>query len=959
MKRILFTLCLLTMATAVFAYPLRIQSWNLKEDLKKLNELKVSIDYVNLQTGVIHIEVRNNEERDKIHSAGILTELLPNPAEAYFASLADSAKDDRSYYTLTQYQNFMQLTAAQYPGICQLVQFGTSVDSRPLLMLKISDNVALEETEPELKYISSIHGDEVVGYDMLIRLIQLLTTQYGIDPRITNLVDNTEIWINPMLNPDGYAAGIRYNANGIDLNRNFPMPTGNQHPDGEPWAAETIAVMDFSNAHDFDLAINFHGGSLVINYPWDYTYILTPDNALLIEMALTYSRENSPMFNSTEFVHGITNGAAWYVITGSMQDWNYYYTDCIELTAEIGYDKWPPASNLDAYWADNEESLLKYIEFAQNGVKGIVTNSSGTPIAATITVAGNSKLEHTDLPAGDYHRLLLPGTYQITASAAGYIPQTVNITVPPTGFYSQNFTLQSALLTTFEGQVRTQAGITLSGASVTLNSNPPITVQTDAQGLFSFTVDEGDYQIYLATADNSTGTYPVQIRQNDHRNIFIMQSPIFSDNFESGLGNWTATGTWGIVTYEGSNVLTDSPSGNYSNSQNRSVTINNPLSFAQVVNPGLSFKCKYALEDSYDYVYLEASANGNTWTVLDSYTGTLSTWTPKTYSLANYAGNQLYLRFRIQTDYSQTADGIYIDEVKITGINNNQAVFGDVTSDGIINMRDIAFITEYAIGLDPIPEIDVRPWEAYRITNADVDGNSIIDAFDSYLLCQYISVADYLLPVQSGVPEEVTVPVLTASYSDNLYLNFSNIDELKSLTVSVAPNSINQVNHQGIYNNQPFVQAINNENGAYGFAGYNIDQQSLSITLASNPEDFTLFYTINGVPGSQFVTIGNATDDPFAPEMLTSLLPNSPNPFNPETTLYFTLAKHNTPVSLTIYNLKGQLVRHLVSGVLASGKHSFVWNGLDDAGKEVSSGVYFSCLSTPDYQQTRKMLLAK
>ena len=311
----------------------------------------------------------------------------------------------------------------------------------------------------------------------------------------------------------------------------------------------------------------------------------------------------------------------------------------------------------------------------------------------------------------------------------------------------------------FEGQVRTQAGITLSGASVTLNSNPPITVQTDAQGLFSFTVDEGDYQIYLATADNSTGTYPVQIRHNDHRNIFTIQNPLFQDNFENGLGNWTATGTWGIVNYEGSNVLTDSPSGNYSNSQNRSVTINNPLSFAQVVNPGLSFKCKYALEDSYDYVYLEASANGNTWTVLDSYTGTLSTWTPKTYSLANYAGNQLYLRFRIQTDYSQTADGIYIDEVKITGINNNQAVFGDVTSDGIINMRDIAFITEYAIGLDPIPEIDVRPWEAYRITNADVDGNSIIDAFDSYLLCQYISVADYLLPVQSGVPEEVTVPV--------------------------------------------------------------------------------------------------------------------------------------------------------------------------------------------------------
>jgi len=959
MKRIFVTFCLLILATGVLAYPLRVQSWNLKEDLKKLNELKVSIDYVNLQKGIIHIEVRNAEERDKIHSAGILTELLPNPAETYFASLTEGNKDDRSYYTLTQYQNFMQQTAAQYPAICQLVQFGTSVQNRPLLMLKISDNVNMEENEPELKYISSMHGDEVVGYDMLIRLIQLLTTQYGIDPRITNIVDNTEIWINPLLNPDGYAAGIRYNANGIDLNRNFPMPTGNQHPDGQFWADETIAVMDFSNAHDFDLAINFHGGMLVINYPWDYTYFLTPDNDLLRELALTYSRENSPMYNSIEFPQGITNGAAWYIVTGSMQDWNYYYTDCIELTAEIGYDKWPPASTLDSYWADNEESMLKYIEFAQNGVKGIVTNSSGTPIAATITVEGNSKLEHTDLPTGDYHRLLLPGTYQITASADGYIPKTMNITVPPTGFYLQNFTLQSAMLTTFEGQVRTPAGNALSGASVTLNSNPQITVQTDAEGLFSFTVYEGDYQICIAAADNSTGTYPIQIRHNDRRNIFLIQNPLFQDNFENGLGNWTATGTWGIVNYEGSNVLTDSPSGNYSNSQNRSVTINNPLSFAQVVNPFLSFKCKYALEDSYDVVYLEASANGNTWTALDFYTGTTDSWINKTYSLAAYSGNQLYIRFRIKTDYSQTADGIYIDNVQIYGINNNMPLYGDVTLNGIINLQDIALINQYAIGIDPVPEIDPRPWEAYRITNADVDGNSIIDAFDSYLLCKYICVPDYSLPVQSGIPEEVTVPVLTASYSDNLYLNFSNIDELKSLTVSVAPNSINQVNHQGIYNNQPFVQAINNENGSYGFAGYNIDQQSLSITLAANPEDFTLFYTVNGVPGSQFVNTGNATDDPFAPETVTYLLPNSPNPFNPETTLSFMLAKNNTPVSLNIYNLKGQLVRHLVSAILPSGKHSFVWNGLDDAGKEVSSGVYFSRLCTPDYQQTRKMLLAK
>ncbi len=961
MKKIALTFGLIIIAASIFAYPLRIQSWNLQSDIKKLNELKVSIDYVNLQTGVIHIEVRNDSERDKITAAGIITELLPNPADEYFKGLEKGDLDGRyAYYTLTEYQNFMQQIAAQYPNICQLVQFGSSVQNRPLLMMKISDNVMVDENEPELKYISSIHGDEVVGYDMLIRLIQLLTSQYGIDPRITNIVNNTEIWINPMLNPDGYAAVSRYNANGIDLNRNFPMPTGVQHPDSESWAVETIAVMDFSNAHDFDLSINFHGGALVVNYPWDYTYALTPDNDLLTEMALTYARENLPMYNSTEFTHGITNGAAWYVITGSMQDWNYHYTDCIELTAEIGTNKWPAASTLDSYWADNEEAILKYLEFAQRGVSGIVTNSLGTPIAATITVGGNSKLEHTDLPVGDYHRLLLPGTYQITASANSFIPETVTVTVPQSGSVTQNFTLQPAMITNFQGQLRNLQGNPVSGANIILNSDPQITVQTDTQGLFSFSIYEGDYQLSISAAGYTKIVQDIQIRQNDYRNIIIMQNPVFCEDFENGLGNWTATGNWGIMNYEGSNVLTDSPSGNYSNMQNRSVTLTNPVSLSGIINPVLSFRCKYELESSYDYVHLEVSANGTNWTALDSFTGIISSWVNKNYSLSNYTNGQVYLRFRIQSDWSQTADGIYIDDIAMTGINTNIPIYGDVTIDGRINIQDIAAINEYAIGLDPIIELDPRPWDTFRITNADVDNNGSIDSFDSYLLCKYIYEPDYILPATSGIPEQVTIPIMNATYENNkLNLHFDDIDQLKSLVVSTAPNTINQVLHQGITFNHPFVQAVNNNDGSYGFAGYAIDQDSLYIILGTNPQNFTLYYTVNGVAGSQYVNLSDAIDGSDLPKPFTYLFQNNPNPFNPETTLHFDLAENNTPVTLNIYNLKGQLIRRLVSGVLSSGKHSVVWNGLDDRGKEVSSGVYLYRLNTPNYQQTRKMLLSK
>lgn len=436
MKRLFISLALIIACAVLLGYPVYIRSWNLQQDVSDLEAMHISVDAVNNNTGSIIAYVRGNDEYNWLISRGYNASPMPKPG----SDVEDSKDPTRAYYSITQYSTFMQDTATQYPNICQLVQFGSSVNGLPLYMMKISDNVATEEFEPELKYVSSIHGDEVVGYDMLIRLIQLLTSEYGTTQRITDIVNNTELWICPMFNPDGYVAHERYNADGIDLNRNYPMPTGTQHPDGNPWGAENIAMMSFSQAHSFNMSMNFHGGELVLNYPWDYTYTLAPDDALLQEMSLTYTRPHTALYNSSDFVHGITNGAAWYVITGSMQDWLYHFTGCIDITAEIGTNKWPSSSQLPTYWNNNKESILRYIEFAQNGVKGIISTPNGVPLNATISVAGNTKTINNDPDVGDYHRLLLPGTYQITATVPGYESQTESVVVPSTGFVVQNFT---------------------------------------------------------------------------------------------------------------------------------------------------------------------------------------------------------------------------------------------------------------------------------------------------------------------------------------------------------------------------------------------------------------------------------------------------------------------------------------------------------------------------------------
>ncbi|MEW6071695.1 MAG: M14 family zinc carboxypeptidase [Planctomycetota bacterium] len=337
------------------------------------------------------------------------------------------------YHTFAELTAELQAAAAAYPSICALFDIGRSVQNRQLWFLKISDQVGVEEDEPEFKYISSMHGDEVVGMELCLKLIGLLTTQYGIDPQITRLVDEAEIWIMPLMNPDGYVAGSRYNAQGYDLNREFPdrVVDPNNTTTGRP--AEVRHVMNWAFAHSSVLSANFHGGALVVNYPYDSdpnpwaTYSATPDDALIIEQSLAYSELNGPMYNSPWFNQGITNGVAWYMIYGGMQDWNYVWQGCNEVTIELDDDKWPPYSQIAGLWDDNRASMLAYMELCLTGVRGTVTDFvTGAPVAAAVRAGSLNHYVYADPQVGDYHRMLRPGTYSLAFSASGYLPATVS-----------------------------------------------------------------------------------------------------------------------------------------------------------------------------------------------------------------------------------------------------------------------------------------------------------------------------------------------------------------------------------------------------------------------------------------------------------------------------------------------------------------------------------------------------
>ncbi|MDD3143498.1 MAG: M14 family zinc carboxypeptidase [Candidatus Cloacimonetes bacterium] len=971
MKQQLLILILMLQSALVLAFPARIGSWDVDRDVKALNKLNISVDNVNRSTGTIIVYLRDDSELALLMDNGFAAEKLPDLARENAARLHQNSSKNApqdEYYTITQYNQFMQDTAAQYPGICSLSQIGTSVQGRPLYFLKITDNPALEEAEPEFKYISSIHGDEVVGYDMCIRLIQLLTSQYGSDTRITNLVNGTEIWICPMLNPDGFVLGQRFNAAGIDLNRNYPMPFGgDQHPDGSAWAPENIAVMDFGNGHSFVLSANFHGGALVANYPWDYTHALAPDNDLLIEAALTYTRHNLPMYNSTEFDQGITNGAAWYVITGSMQDWNYGFTDCMDITMEIGNNKWPPASQLPTFWAQNQESMLSYMEFVHRGIHGLVTSPAGSPLPATITVQGNAKVMHTDPAVGDFHRLLLPGTYTVTAAAAGYLPQTAQITVPASGSVEHNFVLDAAQAVDLIGQIRDIEGFGIPGLSVSIDTQPAGNATADAQGCFVFSgIPEGQYHITFSSGSQLVHEQDFLLTVASNRLVFVRieTQQSFSDPCES-IANWTASGSWAAVTHLGESVITDSPSGNYSNNSFRTLTITNPISLQNITEPTLSFKTVYDLESGYDFVLVQASTSTSNWTELGRISGTQADWQDFSYSLEQFAGQSVYIRFALDSDWSVNGDGIYLNDITVAGIGADQIVFGDVDSDRLVSVKDAQAVIDHRVGFDPLPQLDPLPWTDARVTAADVDQSTVLDSEDAWLIGQYLLDPQFRFQAQSG--EEAVLPAvsLQAQHIDDQnfihYLVSGNPDgEFRCVDWQLLPAdgftsleaSVSGDIFDGISAYNP--QLLKYAHAQLGGGG------DLSFTFMYNTAlpGIDLAYSANGQPGLLNLPSGVANEEQNDSPAVFALQQNFPNPFNPSTRISFSLPA-SQDAWLGVYNHRGQLVRTLHAGPLAKGDHQMVWNGLDDSGRPVSSGIYLCKLVSGNLSQTRKMVLLK
>lgn len=348
-----------------------------------------------------------------------------------------------AYPTIAEINASMNAVVAAHPDIARMEQIGTSVQGREIYAVIVSDNVDDDEAEPEIRITGNIHGDEKTAGMSCLNFLEVLTDNYGTSDLCTYVVDNSEVWVISILNPDGYANDTRYNANGIDLNRNCsymgPGGGGGSTAFSEP---ETAAMRDITMqswpaqnnyTHPFATGLSFHSGAECFNAVWNFS-TTEPIQDLDFVTAQANAYANHPSI-SAYYGAGVWDiwipGASWYPTNGDVNDWSYGEVGTVDHTIEVSNIKsdpdWPGIASA------NYMPMLEFCETSTYGIYGTVKDGGGNPLDALVEVQLSDGLDssplrfcRTDVIDGGYSKALVPGTYDIVVTVAGLGSQSNN-----------------------------------------------------------------------------------------------------------------------------------------------------------------------------------------------------------------------------------------------------------------------------------------------------------------------------------------------------------------------------------------------------------------------------------------------------------------------------------------------------------------------------------------------------
>ncbi len=582
----------------------------------------------------------------------------------------DMINNIRGDRTIEGYHNYEEVVAilqqyqADYPDICKLYDLGDSQGkiyaeagnsyyddyNHDIWGLKISDNVEQAEDEPAIFYMGAHHAREPISTEVVMAVLEHIFDNYGSDDQITNNVDNSEIWVVPIVNPNGQKyvldeidtwwrkntrdndeSGTINDIDGVDPNRNYGWEWGgagvsfdmyeDTYPGPERFSEPEIQAMrNMLDSHHFISGITYHSYSELVLFPYGYASgVQAPDHEILEDLAVQLAN-SIPKINGSGY-YTPQQSLELYPASGVTDDWAYGEHGIFSYCVELGVEFIPLPSLIPQIQDDNIEAAMILLDrMNHNMVKGHITDGvTGEPLQAQVTIDvvdnnGNFRKPYqSNETFGSYYRFLLEGEYDIYYSAYGYIPQLIeNVEIVPEQATIVDVALMPAQSTTINGHVfDALTSEPIEGALIEFTNNSIEPVYTSESGDFTFEeIFEGSYIMRISATDYCTHTEPVSINEFTSDFVFGLYEAIQED-FENELGSdWQFEGdaAWSIVTdeaYEGEQSL---KSDNINHNQQAILTISKDISFAGEI----SFFRKVSSESGYDFLtfYIDNEEQG-------------------------------------------------------------------------------------------------------------------------------------------------------------------------------------------------------------------------------------------------------------------------------------------------------------------------------------------------------------
>lgn len=332
------------------------------------------------------------------------------------------------YHTYPEVCSIMHSLVQTHPGIAKIETLGLSYNGNRIFGVKVSDNPNMAEPEIGMRLIGAHHGNEKISTEVTIAFLRYLLENYAVNPQVQYLINNRQVFIIPIINPDGHIANSRYNGNGVDLNRDYGYmwagAGGSPSPFSQP---ETKLIRKHTEKNPISFEYEYHSTSSYVNYPWDFHPQDPPDSALIITISQRYadSTYGSPTTRLTPI-----NGYDWYEVRGSCQDMALGIFGVFATTIETQQPS--TQTKIDSICLANRRALLAILTIAEWGVQGrILDTFFQIPLSALIKIKGPIRWPvYSYLPTGFYHKFIEGGNCTLEVYSPGYEVKKIGVSIP-------------------------------------------------------------------------------------------------------------------------------------------------------------------------------------------------------------------------------------------------------------------------------------------------------------------------------------------------------------------------------------------------------------------------------------------------------------------------------------------------------------------------------------------------